>query len=95
MDHTPGPWKAQGNAIWTDTDTTPFRVADVTVSAPMNNIDHKANANLIAAAPELLEACEYVLELIEQHSTEMSEAGVPQGTMQNWLEVAIKKAKGI
>jgi hypothetical protein len=47
--HTPGPWIVTGNFI--DCDTPPCRIAVALASPEM-----EANARLIAAAPELLEA---------------------------------------
>lgn len=49
--YTKGKWEIRGNAICVD--ETGLVIADVRKSL----ITHKANARLIASAPELLEAC--------------------------------------
>lgn len=59
MSHTPGPWKAGSNGgTW--------GVCRVSGSEPvvwkMGGIPHEADARLIAAAPELLEACKALLD---------------------------------
>jgi hypothetical protein len=65
--HTPGPWKAVRNtAYWeiepanAGQDGIPFNVGDVCASAPgmPDSGLQEANARLIAAAPDLLEALE-------------------------------------
>lgn len=71
MKHTPGPWRARrNNAFWeinpinAGDDGIPFSVGDVCSSAP-NNPDgglQEANARLIAAAPEMLEALKEILD---------------------------------
>lgn len=66
--HTPGPWKlSEGDtALW---GTSPLRarvrLANIIRHAPMNGIDSEANARLIAAAPELLEALQGLLRVID------------------------------
>jgi hypothetical protein len=58
--HTPGPWKVFADTITTANDS--IKIAEV----PTNNEAKKewqANANLIAAAPELLEALEMLLRI--------------------------------
>lgn len=57
--YTPGPWKAEkwhkgnGFAVYANTEREPIWIVDC--------IEYEANANLIAAAPELLEAAEFLL----------------------------------
>jgi hypothetical protein len=58
--HTPGPWHFDGESIYSD-------AAEVIVSRPQyvggaNHNERTANARLIAAAPELLEALEALLD---------------------------------
>ncbi len=57
--HTPGPWKQEGNNIVADYTATCGVVASV--SAMPNKWETEANARLIAAAPELLEALRDVM----------------------------------
>lgn len=61
--HTPGPWKATGKEVGTDYTATHGMVASV-IGMP-NNWETKANAALIAAAPDLLGACEVESEADE------------------------------
>jgi len=57
--HTPGPWRAKGHCI--ETEEYSFNwVASVQTS---NVPEWEANARLIAAAPELLEALQAVVAL--------------------------------
>ena len=48
--HTPGPWEAEGDYVFAPIVGYDARIARVT------DIDSEANARLIAAAPDLLEA---------------------------------------
>ena len=62
--HTPGPWSVEksnlGPEIWNQN----TRVARVNINHEYHAdmVDDQANARLIAAAPELLEALEAILE---------------------------------
>ncbi len=62
--HMAGPWEISGgDGIWAVSPwNARFRLATVTQPSPMNGIDWEANARLIAAAPELLEALEALVE---------------------------------
>lgn len=59
----------------------------------------EANAQLIAAAPELLEALEYALELVQRCAGNLEDDGEEQdhvyANVINPARVAIAKAKGI
>jgi hypothetical protein len=68
MTFTPGPWRlgagsgsvvcdAIGNEVWSD----PENVAFYGGSLIAESIRHRPNATLIAAAPELLKACQHVI----------------------------------
>ena len=75
MNHTPGPWEAYV-ATWRGVDVVAIAekqtelptkrrlVCIITELASINKSD-EANAKLIAAAPDLLEACSKLLEAIE------------------------------
>jgi hypothetical protein len=84
--HTPGPWtvsQPSGNYI----DTATGSVAALTYGAT------KADAHLIAAAPDLLAALETALEmLIDSWGDEQIAAGDDQ--VANVIKDAITKAKG-
>lgn len=80
MKHTKGPWKIS------------YSVANgalTTYAVNKKSVDHdqaKANANLIAAAPEMLEALYSALDLIENE--------LVNGVVTDKIEAAIKKARG-
>lgn len=81
--HTPGPWKATFTAtspsreVWAN--SGPVTVLSVTTT--------EANARLIAAAPDLLVACEAALTLLENSPLANSETA-------EQLRVALAKAQG-
>lgn len=87
--HTPGPWAPyyfrsprgarQFWAVGSD------RVGLMGVAWRVRN---KADANLIAAAPDLLDACQFTLGIIEAHLPELYD-----GSMAQKLRLAIAKAK--
>jgi len=56
MTHTPGPWRVERGAIVNE-------AGDVLASVPytLGDDSDRANARIMAAAPELLAACEDVL----------------------------------
>lgn len=82
--YTPGPWKYGGNlktggvAVTGTSGLICETLADITD-------DHRANARLIAAAPELLEALKY---LVETYPVVFTSAGI------NQAKIAIAKAEG-
>ena len=60
MKHTPGPWEARGYSIF-----EPHKTAMTIAVATQHEPNVKANARLIAAAPELLEALQAFVEWAE------------------------------
>jgi hypothetical protein len=63
--HTPGPWVAIDHEIFADNQSR--NIADVWISfANIEDEEAKANARLIAAAPDLLEALEAFAEYAEK-----------------------------
>jgi len=56
-DHTPGPWQLEGEVVSSESN----KVIHVPPWSPRHPELH-ANAQLIAAAPDLLAACERVIE---------------------------------
>jgi hypothetical protein len=62
MSHTPGPWYVNGDCIEADGPEGP---RDVTVAVVHLNESIDADARLIASAPELLNACKYLLDNAE------------------------------
>lgn len=74
MKHTPGPWTASEgfpSDVWhVDMEGRLFSVVVSRSDQPetvMPVSEVKANARLMAAAPELLEALEYMLDACEAH----------------------------
>jgi hypothetical protein len=93
--HTPGPWKAvdcrhQFNGqirIWKDALPTEPMIANVLAKNP----NAEANARLIAAAPELLEALEKIRNLERRN---FREAWDMLQEVDRLAGAAIRKAKG-
>lgn len=63
MSHTPGPWTAEGSIIGADRTVVAYRVNR---PAGGNQRVEDANARLIAAAPDLLEACKLAKDRITE-----------------------------
>jgi hypothetical protein len=83
--HTPGPWVVDGRTIYAECDRESFTVAGMPAT---NHATREADARLIAAAPELLAACEATLA--QWHSESITE----QKSLHTQLRAAIAKAKG-
>ena len=70
--HTPGPWsyhswgKGSGKSFGIETADHRHGIAGVTPNGNASTLvsmkQHEANARLIAAAPELLEACQAIID---------------------------------
>ena len=92
-EYTPGPWVAHRNsAFWEiDADTSEglFKLGDVCASDPEHPDGglQEANARLIAAAPELLEALEMMLDMSEM-------GGFGKSAAEDTARAAIAKARG-
>ena len=93
--HTPGPWRASELGVLSDKLTSYGNWYVCSLIDP-DNEEHKANARLIAAAPELLESLEDLLSNLD----EMGLATMPGDTFENMRETvdraraAIAKAEG-
>jgi hypothetical protein len=100
MNHTPGPWEISDNGtadrgtgawacdeIWQTHNDTDQRLIASVHYVDGTNSECQANARLIAAAPELLEAVQHVL-LASEDGGDMNDV--------DWkmLRAAIQKAKG-
>lgn len=86
--HTPGPWHAICHAfgkteIW---EVIAGQKADTVVQLSLFRVNQEADAKLIAAAPELLDACKLALK-------DMGAWGI-HGPGRTAIEAAIKKAVG-
>lgn len=93
---TPGPWKiCRANNCWVEGKNGKVDIAYTDMNCPDDEC--VCNARLIAAAPELLEALDRLVELIDSEG-EGLECGMP--TPEQWYdarnkaEAAIMKALG-
>lgn len=90
--HTPGPWRAvlykPSKDVWGSAEGG--HLADIIPT--FDGLDQaKANASLIAAAPELLDAAESTLEWLQILK---SQGELKHGSHIRLLESAIRKARG-
>jgi len=97
--HTPGPWKAEQCDIYGDDSTRwsvltaeyqqDFFIASIENGAPGDCLDTEAaNARLIAAAPDLLEACQAMLDGYEAGKS------IPAFDVRELCRAAIAKVTG-
>lgn len=94
MNHTPGPWKWDGNFCDYDPEETPWLVLDLdgdTTEILYGEIhcDNPANARLIAAAPDLYEAL-YRLLCNCPTGPEYDDEGLYQAAMERAREAILK-----
>jgi hypothetical protein len=107
-EHTPGPWTllihVEGDPVLNVIrDGTEKYRGSITSAKWIAELDadsldgecgeNEANARLIAAAPDLLAACEAVLSNLDHLSDVWGQEGVTR-TVQDRLRAAIAKAKG-
>lgn len=91
MSHTPGPWEVKRLI---DKNGKPYStlyechidLGPCMIWAPVGDAEQEANARLIAAAPDLLEACEKAMAEFEHWQI--------YGHCRTRLQEAIKKARG-
>ena len=89
--HTQGEWKV--NAFWAVVDENDYGIAQI--HGIVNEKNWEANAKLIAAAPDLLEALESVaLDLFYQIESTHGEKTANKYPSITQAKKAIKKAKG-
>ena len=62
---TPGPWRVEPEGVNADVDGSEYLVAVTDEDSELRVEEMDANARLIAAAPDLYEACEAALPLLE------------------------------
>ena len=95
MKHTPGPWRAvltYVHSVREDRRTT-TSVADCGLT-PSRAEEAQANARLIAAAPELLEACKELVAVSEQAPMMVARCGPWLCRIVRNARAAIAKAEG-
>jgi hypothetical protein len=88
MKHTKGPWKVRSVSQYDVVSKDEFIVACDNVALP--DSECIANAKLIAAAPEMLEALELVLSFV----MEVGNSNPKTRAALNICTAAIKKARG-
>ena len=99
--HTPGPWEVKedtiSKAVWITNDAVSGDICDLYFRSNEECIKYpnaKANAHLIASAPELLEALKECLVLIEGEWTGFNDKDLtPDGTI-GMVGKLIDKAEG-
>ncbi len=91
MTHTPGPWAIEGKFVKEEA----TRYQDFICKEPegfyQNDDKWKANARLIAAAPDLLAALEEAIELFDQDDNDLTLAG--KRIVSRW-RATVEKATG-
>lgn len=98
MSATPGPWKANihrdGARIEADGRSVAWVGADtITINeTEVMSAQAKADAHLISAAPDLLQACELALRELQRFEDQPGSNTETMGTAA--LRAAIKKARG-
>ena len=90
MKHTPGPWKVAGQGDGNQ--QLPIFAKGKIIAAIRDN-GSIGDANLIAAAPDLLEACEFMLKKLERITTKDFSLGKDKPARDLMLK-AIAKAEG-
>lgn len=106
MGHTPGPWKYWGTeegyatTVCPQVNTTSRRTRNIPDNERRDNIELMeeealANARLIAAAPELLEACSLALKFIEAAEQQkiLPSTNYAVGYIRETLKAAIAKVE--
>ncbi len=84
MKHTPGPWKVDDSRI----DDMNGGIGKAVAFADRRRVNYKANANLIAAAPEMYEALKAIVKVMDGSQP----IDYPGALMV--AQYAIKKAEG-
>ncbi|MHC3750731.1 hypothetical protein ACYKDZ_17825 [Stutzerimonas stutzeri] len=95
--HTPGPWLVEGRTVYALNDDGYNRFSALVQDAHTPGDELEANARLIAAAPDLLEAAELALEVAEGWIHDQLDgtgiAGEALGKLDS-VRAAIAKARG-
>lgn len=72
--HTPGPWSIAGSGYGLDVRCAAGNIVGMTRRFGQNPAEVEANARLVAAAPDLLAALEYVMSAHGEQLTDALEA---------------------
>lgn len=101
--HTPGPWRATRDGLdgMLDTGgvTTGFDVmaSEIGSEEPLcvaADVRSEADARLIAAAPDLLDACEAAVEELGDDENYVGDHGESEANILADLRAALRKARG-
>lgn len=99
--HTPGPWQSKifEDGAYIIADGPVDELSSCIIASRNGHPDPptgKANAALIAAAPELLAACQYLMQCVSEGTTQVFEQDAEYGqsplTACELIQAAIKKA---
>lgn len=93
--HTPGPWNIgtkNGARVWSENGET--LIADADASESLRKEIKKANARLIAAAPELLKALTKLLDMHERCDAGFAPHVELRFAIRDMARAAIAKATG-
>ena len=92
--HTPGPWLIVSTYVRTAINTAQgIHVAMVNWWKGISVKEHEANARLIAAAPDMLEALEWLSNEFDCRDDEYGVVGFTRDEFRK-AEAAIRKARG-
>lgn len=93
--HTPGPWTVESGSVFGHAGSARVALAD-RKEGLIRPVERDANVRLIAAAPDLLEACGQALKTIKTLKTfcDVSLTTVRAAEAEIIIEAAISKAEG-
>jgi len=90
MEHTKGPWRQTTSTVYDQIET-----ADGELICFLGMKENsKANARLIAAAPDLLAACELAAKYVSKMVADDVKTAMPPIIALNRIEAVINRAKG-
>ncbi|MDU4943895.1 MAG: hypothetical protein E6X23_20555 [Mixta calida] len=90
---TPGPWPGRDVHICHQ-DSAGLRICFLTTSSDSRLREGEANAHLIAAAPELLEALQEMVAIVKKHTYPQPDKPLSTWGRMEAAEAAIAKALG-
>jgi len=93
---TPGPWELSENkmSLWAISPLNArVRIAEIRKHSPLNGIDYCANADLIAASPELYQT---LIDLLEHAETQSEAVGFSRAdtAIYNRCRAVLAQARG-
>lgn len=95
MGHTKGPWVAGGTTVWGSNEGSCRNTVCSTVCCgSLTKEEDASNARLIAAAPEMKEALELALEVIDERDIPVGDGGTSYNNIGVIIRTALAKAEG-